>query len=183
MQRAIVIRSVVVTISIVCLFSALIGYQIQVVSGEVDQRRTQITLGRLKQIAESLAMYRADFDGYFPATTSMPSFRAVLMPYVRNGEMFEGEYKHSSRMEFNFNLAGVHESLPLGKAVGMADPLGVAVLYCRSLVTKSVFVVAVNDLPRVRTESELQTLISAKFDLRSVKLQPPNYLENKDPLK
>jgi len=141
-------------------------------------------VSNIKQIATSTAIYQADYDDLFPATSAMPGTRAVLMPYVKQKEMFEELPGSNARPLFNFNVAGILASLPPYPGANQAELTDVGVFYARSLEKPGYFFMTRGDTSAKTIKAvDLQLALSYQFDRKGAKLFPPDYLADKDPLK
>ncbi len=72
------------------------------------------TLSNLKQIGLGMMMYMSDYDDVSPYAQDTRSAFGVLMPYIKNKEVFKSYNPVASRILMNLAVAGVNQSaIPL----------------------------------------------------------------------
>jgi len=127
-------------------------------------------------IGSALIYYAADHDDVLPPVTSEPTLRALLHPYVRNARVFQAG-KKSGITQFNFKLAGA--------SLQSVNSLDNAILaYARNPKERDEYFVNYLSTKRgTLTASQLLTALEPQFDRKGVKLFPPDYLADQDPLK
>ncbi|MBS1705724.1 MAG: hypothetical protein JST40_07600 [Armatimonadetes bacterium] len=69
------------------------------------------TLSNMKQVCLATIMYAGDNDDLYPGVQSTASARAVLLPYVKNKEVFQSQNPAKSEFRFNCALASVNAEI------------------------------------------------------------------------
>lgn len=165
------------------LFASVSTFAYFKTSQKISNPRT-IGISHVKQLATSTVIYQSDNDGLYPATSSMPGTRSVLIPYVKSKELFEGYVGSHTRPLYNFNVAGVHESLPPYPGTTQQELQSVGVFFARSIKKPGYFYLSRGDSSVKATKAiDLQFALSHQFDRRGVVLMPADYLADQDPLK
>ncbi|MBX3114752.1 MAG: hypothetical protein KF836_09330 [Fimbriimonadaceae bacterium] len=155
-------------------------------TGHTVASKTQC-LSNQKQIATAIIIYAIDNDETFPLASSMLTLRAQLNSYVKRKESFLPYKKYTTIPQFNFNLAGVKNTLPPFPGTEQREPNEVAIWYSAVVAAPYGFLVAHADssvkfYPAAK-HAEYQNLLAPQFDRKGIQLLPPDYLADQDPLK
>ena len=144
-------------------------------------------LSSIKQIGTSTMIYLSDYDERYPATSAMPGTRAVLMQYIKNSQLFESRKAKFDRPQFNFTVAGVLSVLPPYPGTKQLELTDAAVWSNLIIGETPGMIVGRADTSAKFYGSDNLTeafaLFNGQFDRKGVKLFPPDYLADKDPLK
>jgi hypothetical protein len=65
------------------------------------------SLSNVKQVALGAIMYSTDYDDNFPKAKNWAEFQKLLMPYVKNADVFKSTNPRGPEMEYNTKLAGM----------------------------------------------------------------------------
>ncbi|QYK54060.1 MAG: hypothetical protein KF824_03990 [Fimbriimonadaceae bacterium] len=154
--------------------------------------RSSEAMSRLRSLSQANSLYMNYFDGVFMPASSMATVRALLQPYApgKSSDINWQASENFSEPQFNFNLAGVSSEnvlSPLGyKSVETDDIL---VFYVSDYEFNRIFGVDLgNKFLRYSesfslNETDFLRHLSYQFDREGVKLFPPDYLAEQDPLK
>jgi len=144
-------------------------------------------MANIKQIGTATLIYSSDYDERFPATSAMPGTRAVLMPYTKNGGLFESQKDKFARPQFNFAVAGVTSVLTPYPGTKQLELTEVAVWSNLVMGETPGMIVGRADTSAKfygpDNLKEAMILFEGQFDRKGVKLFPPDYLADQDPLK
>lgn len=79
--------------------------------GALTIAKRTIALSNAKQVAVGMQLYLIDYDEVFPWVQSSASIRKILMPYLKNEELWKTQNtKGNAEFYFNMSLAGVRIS-------------------------------------------------------------------------
>lgn len=145
-----------------------------------SQARTQ-----MKHLATGTAIYCADYDDSFPNTTAISGTRTLLLPYIKNPDLFEAIPEIINEPVFNFNAAGAKSTEPpLGHST--VYPLENTVIWYATTLGKSkgsairiAFDFSTKQIPL----NELIESLNLQFDRTGATLAPPDYRADQDPQK
>ena len=139
--------------------------------------------GRNAQCAFSLMLYASDSDDIFPAASSEQTLRSLTYIYIKNPRVYQpGRY--AERTKFNFNLAGVSVAAPPYPGTPQFSADKIIVSHARNpKEPDEYFVYYLSAKQGTLTASQLLTALEPQFDRKGVKLFPPDYLADQDPLK
>lgn len=155
---------------------------------DMESKAKSISMSMVLTSANEATMqYAADHDEVLPAATSMPTIRALVQPYTDSMPVFEFYSPAPSFAQFNFNLAGVSTSLPPFPGTRQTNAYQVVTWHSQlPMGPRRVAIVTFDGKPKVLEPDErekFQRLLAPQFDRKGVKLFPPDYLADKDPLK
>lgn len=167
-------------IVIFVLFGIL--YPVLLSSRPVSNKTQQ--MANLKQLATATIIYSSDYDETFPASSSMATTRALLVPYSKSKSLYN-PIVGSTAPEFNFNVSGVNSDYKL-LSKDDVSPNQVA-LWHSTLHDPFAFTVAMCDSSVKSFKQEQQDQyfesLAYQFDRKGIALFPADYLADQDPLK
>ncbi|QYK54058.1 MAG: hypothetical protein KF824_03980 [Fimbriimonadaceae bacterium] len=165
----------------------LAGIAIPVFLGSKPAPKKTQSLSNHKQVATSLLIYSADNEGTYPNGSGMPTIRVQLTPFTKRKELFIPHKNYTTTPYFNFNLAGVKDTLPPYPGTEQREPAEVAMWYSHILAKPYGFIVAHADSSvkfySAAKHGEYRNLLVPQFDRKGVQLLPPDYHADQDPLK
>lgn len=144
-------------------------------------------LVNLKQISTGTIIYLSDYDGYYPPASGMPAIRVAIEPYIKSNDLYKPVIDKSTTPQFNFNLAGVSETLPSYPGSARRALNEVAMWSSHTLGEKPGMIITFADSSARILEydkfDKINAAFEGQFDRKGVKLWPADYLKSLDPLK
>lgn len=139
----------------------------------------------LKQVSTSLLIYSSCHDDVYPAAQSMPTFRAVLMPYLRNREFLLSRDHKQPFGTYNFSLSGVFKSI-IGQPESVPTLLATSAQCYSDLNHRSFLIVANVDgsvaFHKYEEWDDITECFHLQFPRAAKAFFPPDYLADKDPI-